>query len=452
MDPPTASSKPTSSKSTTPSTGSRAGKAYLVCATILCSLGLLETTGYCRSNSRLQIPSVFKLEDTNSSRYHTAPGPSSGTATSSSQGTSYWTPPLSDFEFCESHNFIPIKDDEELETTQTARPRFSMQPSDFAPQSTKICSTTQQVKDAIRYGLRVFDDPSIQTPLQKRYAGANYTPSKFLYHDCDLPMLPPPQLCDTINQFSKIIYQGDSLSRHAHYGLMMALSNDLIRGSAIQACQCDGQFSNNDKCITGLHYKANAKPYQYHVCSHLPLDNQVEVTFNINRLQKGVYKLNQDSNEIIDCSQPDQKPVLLILQGGVQLGYNGMAVYDTQVQPFFRDPVIQTCIQHQKFYLIFCLSSQQAPFYDEMYPAQTRNQTAIFDQEMERQFTKHYIRNAHFIHWANFTEGVQWTDGFHLAAQGNYFKSAHTFHLANAILQEKLALKHPEFTPAKKSE
>lgn len=403
-------------------------------ATLL-GIGVFEKGAYFKKNVMPQMKEFSRMVSSSSS--------------TSGISNDYFAPPSADFEFCDANNFIPERAEyPKLErNVNNSRPWFSLRRQDFEPQHANKCQTAQEITDAIRYGTRRFDDPALVTALQKRtIAATNFTRSTFVTHQCDLNIMPPHELCSSVNRFSKIVYQGDSLSRHAHYGLQIALSNNLVRGSAMNACQCDAQFSNHDGCHAELHFTANAPPYQRRMCPHLPIKNQVEIAFTINRLHKGVYQLNkEDSEATIDCANPEQKEVLLVVQGGVHLGYNAASTFLKLVLPFFRDPVVQECIRHQKLYLIFCLTSGQSPEYDKKYEIQSLNQTMIFDIDMLKKFETAGIRNVGFLHWANFTEGALHTDGFHLTTQTNYFKAQQTVNLANAMLDEGLALQHPDY-------
>lgn len=77
-------------------------------------------------------------------------------------------------------------------------------------------------------------------------------------YTCQLPWMSNEEICSLLNQYSKILWYGDSLMRHMSQTFHMLLKQDLQHGGyparinnadvPYKYCSCDGQFSESKMC------------------------------------------------------------------------------------------------------------------------------------------------------------------------------------------------------------
>jgi len=339
--------------------------------------------------------------------------------------------------FCEAHNFLPLVGEIVIAQTVNNTRRFSIRKQDFQPTHSVPCGTSNELLQAIAMGQRRWDDDVENANLTLRQK-EDY-PSTFIPDKCYIPYYKPEQMCDVLNRFSHVIIQGDSLSRHLQGGLLMALRDNVVNGSMVSSnpemynCPCDAQFSSHPKCRTNDGLYNRYQPYQLGLCPNLGNDTaqQFESVFNINRLHKGVYKFPG-----VNCTSPESKGVLVIVQGGVQMQYNHANTYHNLIRPFFADPTFRTCAEQGKAIFIWTSYTAQSPDYDLKYPLQKLEIGLKFNNGMDEIFQSHMI-NASVVDWLNFTTGAQHADGLHYAAQVNLFKAQHLIALADRLWKEK---------------
>ena len=317
--------------------------------------------------------------------------------------------------------------------------RFSIRKQDFQPPTTHSvpCGTSNELLQAIAMGQRRWDDDvenANLTLLQKE----GY-PSTFIPDKCYIPYYKPEQMCDVLNRFSHVIIQGDSLSRHLQGGLLMALRDNVVNGSMVSSnpemynCTCDAQFSEHPKCRLNNGLYNRYQPYQLGLCPNLGGNDtqQFESVFNINRLHRGVYKFPG-----VNCTLPESKGVLVIVQGGVQMQYDHAYTYHKLIRPFFADPTFRTCAEQGKAIFIWTSYTAQSPEYDDKFPLQKLELGLKFNNGMDEIFQSDMV-NASVVDWLNFTTGAQHSDGLHYAAQVNLFKAQHLIALADRLWKEK---------------
>ena len=346
-------------------------------------------------------------------------------------------------EYCRHNNFMPQAGEAEIKRNMNNSFPFSIQKEDFQSYHSRPCETVQELLGAIRDGRRRW--PSHIEAQNLSLLEREKIPSSFVPHGCDIPFFSPKSICQVLNRFSHVVMQGDSLSRHTHGGLLMGLRNDLIQGSLISSesslfkCQCDAQFSEHDMCRThdGLYYRF--RPYQLGLCPHIDAEGQFESVFNINRLFRGVYTFDG-----VNCSSPDSRGVLVIVQGGVHSGYGGKATYRRLLSKVLKDPVLRNCAKEKKAILIWTAYHAQSEAYNDIYPLQAAPQGHIFNSKMAKLIAKAGIRNLTTMNWFNFTTGGQHSDGLHFAAQINYFKAQHLVALADLMWNEGMSIDYPE--------
>eukprot|EP00979_Chaetoceros_neogracilis_P007346 scaffold1531_cov247-Chaetoceros_neogracile.AAC.2 len=338
--------------------------------------------------------------------------------------------------FCEAHNFLPQVGETVIAQTGNNTRRFSIRKQDFQPTHSVPCGTSNELLQAIAMGQRRWDDDVENANLTLRQK-EDY-PSTFIPDKCYIPYYEPEQMCDVLNRFSHVIIQGDSLSRHLQGGLLMALRDNVVNGSMVSSnpemynCTCDAQFSEHPKCRLNNGLYNRYQPYQLGLCPNLGNDTQqFESVFNINRLHRGVYKFPG-----VNCTSPESKGVLVIVQGGVHMRFNHASTYHKLIRPFFADPTFRTCAEQGKAIFIWTSYTAQSPDYDDKYPLQKLEVGIKFNNGMDEIFQSDMI-NASVVNWLNFTIGAQHSDGLHYAAQVNLFKAQHLIALADRLWKEK---------------
>ena len=351
-------------------------------------------------------------------------------------------PQLDHLEYCNQHNFIPQAGEADIDRTINNSFPFSIQKEDFQSHHSNPCKTTAELLDAIKYGRRRWAShvEAQNLSLLQRES----VPSFFVPHGCDIPFYSPKSMCDVLNRFSHVVMQGDSLSRHAHGGLLMGFRNDLIQGSLISSdpnlykCRCDAQFSEHGGCRMHDGFYNRYKPYQLGLCPQIQVAGQFESVFNINRLHRGVYRFDD-----VNCTLPDSRGILVIVQGGAHMRYDGGATYKRLLSKFLQDPVFQNCAREKKAILIWTAYHAQSESYNDKYPLQAAPQGREFNTQMSQLIGQAGIRNLSTVDWLNFTMGGQHSDGMHYAAQINYFKAQHLVAIADRMWTEGMFIDYP---------
>ncbi|KAL3780807.1 hypothetical protein ACHAWO_004453 [Cyclotella atomus] len=351
-------------------------------------------------------------------------------------------------ELAQQFNFLPNSEDKEVMYTRNRSLPFSIRYEDFVPHNTRYCETVDELLQAIANGKRKWKYATDNsTFLQKEQTHSSFIP----YH-CDVPLHSPDQICDILNQFSHVVMQGDSLSRHQQGSLLMNLRDNVYNGGIqsskpeMQRCIGDAQFSEDVRCRGNDGLFNSFRPSQLDLCPNLSKDDQFTSVFNINRLHRGVYKFpgvnctnNQNNNT---------KPLLIIAQGGVHMGYQASATFRSLLAPFFRDFIVQQCSasQHHRVIFIFVSYHAQSIAYDEKYPDQAESNGLQFNANIQSIINGSGVKNVTTIDWFNFTKGAMHTDGLHFAAQVNYFKVQHIVALADLMVREQQWLDLENFT------
>lgn len=351
-------------------------------------------------------------------------------------------PYLDHLEYCNRHNFLPQDSETVIQRNMNNSRPFSIRQEDFRAHQSRTCETVHELLRAIKDGRRRWTShiEAQNLSLLERES----IPSSFVPDRCDIPYYSPKKMCAVLNRFSHVVIQGDSLSRHTHGGLLMGLRNDFIQGSLISSnpnlynCRCDAQFSEHNKCRLHDGLYNRFRPYQLGLCPEIEVAGQFESVFNINRLHKGVYRFDG-----VNCTSPESKGILVIVQGGVHMKYNGRRTYHILLSRFLKDPIFQTCAKEKKAILIWTAYHAQSESYNDKYPLQAAPQGHDFNAKIAQLIDQEGIRNLTTVDWLNFTIGGQHTDGLHYAAQINYFKAQHLVAIADLMWKEGMFISYP---------
>ena len=246
---------------------------------------------------------------------------------------------ISQIAYCDAANFLPQKGVLEIKRNSNNSCFFSICKQDFEPTHSNVCTTSDDMLQAIARGQRRWDAKNLTLLQKEQY------PSSFIPHQCSIPYYPPDQVCEVLNRFSHVIIQGDSLSRHLQGGLLMSLRGDFVRGSIVSSrnkemdkCLCDAQFSEDRRC----RHRPNDytlynrfQPHQLGLCPNFnpnlndgsqqsqqpqpqPAREPFKSVFNINRLKRVVYKFHG-----VNCTFPDSQGILVIVQRGIHMKFDG---------------------------------------------------------------------------------------------------------------------------------
>ena len=244
---------------------------------------------------------------------------------------------ISQIAYCDAANFLPREGDLEIKRNSNNSRPFSIRRQDFEPTHSNVCTTSDDMLQAVARGQRRWDEKNL-TLLQKEQH-----PSSFIPHQCSIPYYPPDQVCEVLDRFFHVIIQGDLLSRHLQCGLLMSLRGDFVRGSSVSSrkqemnkCLCDAQFSKNHRCRLNDYKLYNRfQSHQLGLCPNFnpnlddssqqsqqpqpqPAREPFKSVFNINRLKRVVYKFHG-----VNCTFPDSQGILVIVQRGIHMKFDG---------------------------------------------------------------------------------------------------------------------------------
>jgi hypothetical protein len=218
--------------------------------------------------------------------------------------------PDDQMKFCEKNNFVPLDHNlPAFRMKNNTRP-YSITPQSFQRHHDRYCETSSELLKAIELGTRSWGlDSSITDKMT--IEDKESMPSYFVPYGCDIPYLNTREYCAAANNFTDIVIQGDSQSRHLHQAMLIAYRGDVIRGSIephfpnasqLHRCHCDAQFSQSRMCRPndeGIF--VNFQPHQIHACSELPYDDQFTQHYYVSRFEGNL----TFSYEGVNCSSPD---------------------------------------------------------------------------------------------------------------------------------------------------
>jgi hypothetical protein len=368
-------------------------------------------------------------------------------------------PNLADFQACHQVNVVPSRGGKIVSTfpepyrNDSHRP-YSLRARDFQWQRhQRNCSTVRELGDAIKYGTRVWDDNirNIMTTSSWTWQDEEMNPSSFEYHQCDIPILSPADQCRILNQFSHVIFLGDSLSRHAYDGLHISLRNDFVSGrmltsdeTILKRCRCDGQYSEDLLCrAKKSEYSSwHGKPFSsgYGVCPSTENNNE-------NGDDDGVHVQYMDASFVFNCFLNSTKPILLLLNGGSHYDLSVFKTYQDQILNYLSHPRLQACAREEKLVTIWQSYIAHSVAHEQGFPTQTQDKAVKFNEKMKKLLASELeVANIAVVDHFNFTKGAQTADGLHALTNVNYFKAQHYLHVANLMLQEQMFTKHIEYS------
>ena len=125
------------------------------------------------------------------------------------------------------------------------------------PDGMSFCNTTEALLASLQGGSRVHMSSPIEDDVEMESA----TTTWFQPAGCSFRWYRWQRACQLLGKFSQVYLVGDSIMRHVHHAMFTVLRDDLQDGSLplllddaseYDMCQCDGRFSDNILCRSGL--------------------------------------------------------------------------------------------------------------------------------------------------------------------------------------------------------
>jgi hypothetical protein len=327
-----------------------------------------------------------------------------------------------DYNYCSVINDVLDRGDDCGTHHESKRP-YSVTKYTFATfHNQNLCSNLSETLHAIKYGTRkwINESKSHLSSLEREEFQSYFVPDQ-----CDLPYISAHDACSIMGHYSHVLTIGDSLTRHLRQALLITLRRDLILGGIETKnkhrednpfdCRCDGQFSEHAHCRQNDNFFNVMTPRDLNLCSKLPYQDQFHFDDNINWTS-------------INCSLPETKGILLLLQGGLHYSMNVDQTMNAFVLPSIRHPSFQLCANVNKLRVVWIAFSSQSRSVDQKYPAQSRENALQFNQQMNQKI-KEAIPNITIIDWWNLTLDAQTSDGVHFLTDINLQKANHFLHV-----------------------
>jgi hypothetical protein len=338
-----------------------------------------------------------------------------------------------DFKVCAQINEVPLRTTNKVSFGPSLP--FSMRKEDFQRHHLYDCQSSDEILQAIQNGHREWssemeglDDATKETH-----------PSTFIPQQCHIPTFSRDEMCHVWNQFSDIIFSGDSLTRHIMEAIHITLTNKFIVSGwhkdfiETQKCRCDGQFSEVDDCRYFRKHWYTMNPIKEGLCPALAVHNrtstttatgitqQKESSFIIHKIDsRNCVKWDQHHQErlyeitkSIDCSRNTYKGMLLILQGGLHFHMNATQYTQELLEPLLNFEKFRSCAKYQKLYIIWQDHGTQSKLVNQYYPYQDSQHTIQFNQEVHAYLNQRGLSNVPRINWMNLTKLSLKSDGVH---------------------------------------
>lgn len=299
----------------------------------------------------------------------------------------------------------------------------------FNSENQVMCANLDEALHAIREGSRRWVNPEHESlPSLEAEEERSY----FVTDGCDLPFLSADEMCVALNRYSRVIINGDSLSRHMLQGLEMVLKGDLVSGGiesekkfwtegSPYQCMCDGQFSENDMCRIGNNvFLEDFTPRDLALCRNLP---ESEDQFHLKLFGKNEQVAGISVPDILgDCAAPDYRGAVWVFQGGFHYHVKVHLALKEWINPIMNDPAFQECRRLGKLKVIWIGCETQSRSVDRSYPVQSRENTQLYNAEMER-ILRQRVDDLIVVDWWRLTHNAQTSDGVHFLSDVNLVKA-----------------------------
>ena len=333
--------------------------------------------------------------------------------------------------YCAASNQILPRDDNKALHFSKTRP-YSLLSESMRP--LQECSRLADYLSSIKYGKR-------------RWPGATdedeSVPSIFEPNGCYAPAVPPPKdkVCSILDQYSSVIFTGDSLSRHLRLAVYMALRGNYTHTPFMELddvatkCKCDGLFSESRLCRNTEPYfndQTNINDIPGNLCpgSNFSIGQVANFPFLERRGQ-----VNPGKNirwDEIECDRPTYKGLLLVMQGGLHWMMNATETFEQMIRPILDHPKYRECVNRQKVRTIWLSATAQSTKLDERFPHQSRKSALTFEQKMQSLLdASQFAEGITTLDWWSLTADSPTSDGLHSLTDVNLAKTAQVLYLAD---------------------
>lgn len=251
----------------------------------------------------------------------------------------------------------------------------------------EFCTDLSQLIDSMQSGKRIF---------------INQNESYFRPKSCNFRWFDASQACEIFSRYALMAYRGDSLARHMTQATFMILADDVkyagramdIHNAAINnTCVCDGQFSEHRFCKTGYdNAMFHAKDiHKYGLCK----DTKNAFGFRFDtQIRKEYYPESK-----FDFCFDDPRPRLLMLEGGVHVGYDAQWMLNDIIKPVIFDLVVQEMLCEFKYpiHFIWVGADAQSRVLDAKYPKQTRENSNLYNEQINKAMKELYSPEVQWI-------------------------------------------------------
>jgi hypothetical protein len=262
---------------------------------------------------------------------------------------------------------------------------------------------------------------------------------------CRILWLSSTQICKVFHEYSMVWWVGDSLTRQMTQGLVILLKGDLRYGAILppesattfDACNCDGQFSENPRCRRPWSFGGGiTKSWttisdfcEWGLCSTYPSHNQ--------RGDHSQFVFAQNLIEEVEVSCPSsRRPIFIFMQLGHHCHLNLKICSE----------IIEKHMKHFKASLGKCFDRIRFAFSGtiissdelvEKYPYQARPFVEKYHIEIIEYLAKHYPMIVP-LNFANLSLEVanRTSDGFHPLTDGNLIRAMTVINLMHAMVDQ----------------
>ena len=291
------------------------------------------------------------------------------------------------------------------------------------------CQSIDEYLLSVKYGTRSWPTTA--------HSGDETKPSLFLPYKCYTPTLPPSKTktCTILNQYSHVIFMGDSIGRHLRNAIYMSMRGDYIKTHHIRGaeCICDGIFSEKKACRYFQEYFQNIVPISKIEGGQLCTNNESFIL----GMQQSTPFVTQKTGQpdpggyidwtSVDCTNKLYRGILIVANGGLYFQMDASTTFDKVIQPMITHPKFETCLRYGKVNLIWIAMHSISTHMESYYPHQSRKNALAFNRQMTELFTSSGLvlnQDVMILDTWNMTQNSQSSDGLHLLSDVNLAKAA----------------------------
>lgn len=319
---------------------------------------------------------------------------------------------------CDAYNFVADRHDTVGLTFSAERKWTLSAEAYYSNDDMPFCDSVPSLLNSLRLGTRRFVDPN----ADQNYFDLQPPASVFVPHGCRYAWFSPLQCCELLEQFSRILFVGDSLVRHMllashiivsgnfEYGGLPAMSTKVLYDD----CRCDGQFSEHAWCRVMPDFDDNRK---------VGLCNS-KTTFQFKFVS--VWQPVGRGSFGVMCRADDTRRTVAILSGGSHYHMDAAETLAAMLRPTV-DEIRSQC---RDSIIVWMTLGNQHRKLDVLFPHQAANVTRLFNAQISAELKKLDIYELDV--W-NLTKDAQTADGFHQLTETNVIKSMYLMNLIHQL-------------------